>query len=397
MATVVASDIKVHDIIQVANSRDFARPNSFTQVNALVREIATVPGSRDVSRFVVFEIAEDTDNIRSGTSLVMLDKDSVGSYGLDPRKNWVVLMDPVEVAVDPNRYYVSRTGTLTEHDTNKLLSQISGMGGDDFIKHAGDGPQGFRTRTREAELGASGGFRQRFIGTPDEEKIKEERAERRRKYRARLPNEGYVVDLPIDFAGKVADLPQGLIDALKKQGVTSFRQAYELAKTPENFSIDGQQQSRGPSEFTIDDAIKSGYLAEDTRALRLVTEPIDKKSKRVTTLKELFILTQDGGKGFDNYIGLASKTAKSRLALSEAAVKAWEKYQAASSAPEKSNADLARDIRTAWGQLMTEYSEKVRPHIGKLEDGGPMLAPERIPEKFIRDGKLVFTFPKLSL
>jgi hypothetical protein len=395
MATVVATDIKVHDIIRVANSSDFVRQNNFTEVHALVREIATVSDSKDINRFVVFEIAEDTDKIRSGTQTSKLDNETVGSYGLDPRKNWVILMDPVEVQVDPNKYYANRTGKLGEPDTDRLLGVIHGMGGDNTIKRKGDGPQGFRTRTREAELDASGGFRQKFIGTEAEEEAKLARSERARKYRSRLPNEGVAVDLPLNFAGKVTDLDQRIIDKLITKGIDTLREAKELAETEALTFLIPTTPDALP-EITIAKAIEDGYLEADTPGLNFVRDPIV-KGKPITTLNELFALTQDNGAGLNIYTGLASKTAKSRGALMQATHEAWEFYRNLSPSTHEANKDIARQIKSAWSSLMTDYQASVRPHIADLEKGGRMIAPERIPEKYIQDGKLVFTFPKISL
>jgi hypothetical protein len=392
---VPANLINVHDIIRVPGSGDFIS-RGLRQVHALVREIVPSPDDAStVGRFVVFEIVENSA-VRSGMQAVRLNNENTGTYGLDPNREWSVIVDPIEVDVNPDKYYATRTGHLKENDEGALIDQIAAMGSQPDARYNTIGPRGFPTQSREANLASSGGFVQKFIGTPDEEEAAANRAAARQKRKRKLPNEGYVVDLPLDFAGKVTDLDPWIIDALKSKGIESLRLADELAQEPELLTFLVPATANDLPPLTIEAAIDHHYLSAETKGLSYVTNPIG-KNKPVTTLNELFALAQNNGEGFNEFVGLASKTAKSRLELIGSTALAWELYKNTAPSTEATKNDIAKKIKKAWGGLMNEYLESVRPHITSLEKGGEMIAPEKIPEKFIDNGKLVFTFPKIDL
>lgn len=381
--------IKENDIVELRGKPDFRAPGGVTY--GVVREKVAAPGDpKTIDSVIVFEIVSDKVRNRisgPGVRTEKLNDQNIRAYGLTGAASWHVVIDPVGVKIDEDSYFLSRTGTLRGDDINAIRATINEMGGKDYVDMGGTGPL-VPTRSVLARL-----------PNRDEDSLprpynRSETPKPRRLSKAErggLPNEGITVDLPLEFAGKVTDLDQQIIDALLQQGITTLRAAKDLASAQDKIhAIAAHLTKANP---TIDDAIAQGLIDADIPGLIFVREPINPDSKPITHLKELYDLAQNGGEGFNGYMGLMSPKAKSRLRLIDTAVHAWENYR---SVPEKDTTHtIARQIQKAWGQASTEYLNHVRPHLDN-NDLTKIVTPESIPDKYFNDGKLVFIFPKIG-
>lgn len=345
MAFVPVNDLKQHDVLQLPSQRGFIgwlkHPNK--TVHAVLREAVTAPGDPEtVDQLIVFQIVEADANIPSGTQTTALNSANANRYGLNTNKKWVVVMDPVEVNVDPNRYGEERKGHLAEDDDQKLRQRIIDFGGP---AAAGIGPQGYAQANWDKIVGR--GFERPLTDASD-------RLPRTR--RKKLSKELTVIDLPLEHAGRVTDLDPVLIEKLRQKGIETLFSAKTVAENPEKLAELFPPTADSLPDITLEDAIAAKYLDEDTRGLGLVTDPINTKtSKAIKTLNELVKLTENDGEGFSSYVGLVSKTAKTRMSLSIAAQQAWQKYQADATLPASMVDQLSTKIKHAWDQAMEEY------------------------------------------
>lgn len=386
--TTTADQVRISDILEIVSNGDFRRRGART-THGVVREIIHDTADRKtVKRLMVFEILPDDNRLPSGVQYVPLHKDYLRGYGLNEHQTWFVAIDPVGVDIDENRYFVKRQGHLSADDAREIHMKVTEMGGQDDLRLSGGGPTGY-AQTNWNNIVSRG------YETGLEERERAEPSGKPRKKRGPA-NVGIVVDLPLSFAGNVTDLDPRIIEALRAKGVQSLRDAKEMADAEMMTFLIPADQPAALADISIDEAIEKGYLEDDTPGLDLVRNPIAKGAP-VTTLNELFALAQNGGEGFNVYTGLASKTAKTRAGLIEGTLMAWEFYRTMSPDTQNKNTDVSRQIKTAWSQLMTDYQTFVRPHITALDQGGIMTAPEKIPGKYIENGKLIFTFPKIKI
>lgn len=388
MANLVsATDIKLNDIIALRGKPDFQRPGGFTY--GVVREKITALGDpKTVAAVIVFEIVPDTLRARlpSGLRLERLNDKNIAAYGISGAASWSVIIDPIGVDIDEDHYFLSRTGTLRGDDINTLRARIAEIG-ESNVNFSGIGPRGMPTQSSLANLPSLP------EGTPKRGYVRDQTFKPRRLTKAErggLPNVSLTVDLPLQFAGKVTDLDPRIIDALLKQGITTLRAAKDLASAQDK--LDAVAASASHADLTIEDAIAQGVLPAHTYGLNFVVDPIHNSGPKLTTLKDIYDRAQNNGEGFNAYIGLASKTAKARASLVTAAMNAWEKLQ---SAPTDSTHAIARQIQKAWGQATTDYLNNVRPYLND-KDLTKIIAPEKIDAKYMHDGNLIFTFPKIT-
>lgn len=388
--TVSAADIKVNDILELRGKPDFQRPGGLTY--GVVREKITAPGdARTVDSVVVFEIVPDTLRNRLPTNLRLapLNNENLRPYGLIGAASWSVVIDPVGVKIDENEYYLSRTGTLRGDDIATIQQHINEMSGDTYLGYgrSGVGPSGFSA----ANWDKLGGRPVRRSSVDAE--IEKETGGAARKQRAPkgLEEPLRLVDLPMAEAVRLTNLDPAIVDGLRRAGIESLRTAWEMTKTPDVLTALFPHRADALGTLSLDDAIAHDFLPEDTKGLVFVREPIG-TAKPVTTLNELFALTQNDGEGLNSYTGLASKTAASRRSLIVATAQAWEKYNSETPA----DLNVVAALKRAWSDFTTDYRDNVRPYLTDKLDGS-MKQPDSVPDRYKRDGKLILTFPAIKV
>ncbi len=355
---VVAHELKPGDILSEGDGR-----------YAVLAQVIYQTRDKSVESVAVFPLLPP-DNVPSYAEPLSLDSTCIAAGRIPTGGPWAISVtaSPRLISISEDRYGATVVGRLAEEKIDEMNNTFIAQGGRKTAYAHEDNGRWARVNPDQLQ-GAT--ILERGLDRLENEGG----AGKPRRPGKPKPHdfEGRLLDISLDNAQKIFNLPRELVDRLLNprnpdlSPLTHLRQAQSLS-IPELAVYIGSDQTGMPqitasSNMSLDAAQDAGILDRIDR-LNLIQNPYPASGTKMTppaikTLSDLFALANGTSTtGMDAYLGLASPQSKARLALIEAARTAQKRLNEMST-PQNSPALMPKEaltgLKSAWSQFTTDY------------------------------------------